>query len=459
MNKSSFAAFRTLKGRLILLSVGILALALVVAWFALSNLFEKHVEARIQSELTNHLNQLILSIKEDKPGKLSLKKPLSDPRFNQPFSGLYWQVTSKDGGLLKSRSLWDYKLDISKKVKNINGLQEYSIEGPDNSELFSMVQYVSLDAGSGEKFFLMIVSLDHREITKAVDNFSYDLALALGALAIILLITVLIQVFVGLAPLRKIKTELAQLQSGDRQNLDNSYPNEVLPVIKQINNFIKSQEIAAERGRARASDLAHGFKTPLSILTAEARKLESQGNTKSTQVLRQQIATMKQHVERELARAKLQSIQPQTSQKTNIRETIEKLVTTLDRLTDDHKTNWVIDIPSQLSAQIETGDFIEVCGNLLENAQKWSKSTIAISARKIRDDRVILEIEDDGPGVKDNQLEEILQRGKRLDETTNGTGLGLAIANDIMLAYNYSLEPYHAKQGGLGMRLFMTIKD
>ncbi len=459
MNKSTLSTFHTLKGRLILLSVGIFAIALVVAWFALSNLFEKHVEARIQSELTNHLNQLILSIKENKPGKLSLQKPLSDPRFNQPFSGLYWQVSSKDGGLLKSRSLWDFKLGVSNKIKTANGLQEYSINGPDDSELFSMVQYVSLDAGSGEKFFLMIVSLDHSEITKAVDNFSYDLALALGTLAIILLITVLIQVFVGLAPLRKIKTELAQLQSGERQNLDDSYPEEVLPVIKQINDFIKSQEIAAERGRARASDLAHGFKTPLSILTAEARRLEAQGNTHSTQILRQQITIMRQHVERELARAKLQSIQPQTSKKTNIKDTIEKLIATFERLTDERPINWIIDIPADLSIQMDSGDFVEVCGNLLENAQKWSKTSIAIYAKKIRNDRVVLEIEDDGPGVEDSQLEEILQRGKRLDETTNGTGLGLAIANDIMQAYHYSLEPYHAKRGGLGMRLFMTIKD
>ncbi len=105
---------------------------------------------------------------------------------------------------------------------------------------------------------------------------------------------------------------------------------------------------------------------------------------------------------------------------------------------------------------MESGDFQEVCGNLLENARKWAKSKINITARKTGPNRITLEIEDDGPGVEAEKLQHILQRGKRLDESTQGSGLGLAIANDIMAAYNFHLEPFPAKSGGLGIRLLLT---
>lgn len=448
-------SLRSLRARLVFLATGVLLVLLLIAWFALADLFEQHVERRIQAELTNHLNQLIVSLREPSPGKYELKKPLSDPRFAKPFSGLYWQVSDKDGVVLKSRSLWDFDLDEGPNSRSTNGLQEYSIVGPEQSDLFSVLQNVVLNAGSGEKHFLLTVSLDHIEINRAVADFSYDLGIALLALAIILIIAVLIQVSIGLLPLRQIQQELTELQQGKRKSLTNFYPTEIMPIIDEINDFVHSREISAERGRARAGDLAHGFKTPLSILSAQARRLEKAGQQESTTIIRQQIATMNQHVERELARAKLQSIQPGTSARTNILVDIDKLVATFMHMPSEHQINWNIDIPSGLNIQMDSGDFREVCGNLLENARKWAKSNVNISARENGQNRIILEIEDDGPGVEQDKLKEILQRGKRLDETVQGTGLGLAIASDIMNAYNFRLEAFSGKSGGLGIRLLM----
>ncbi len=456
MNNLLSLSHKSLRGRLVFLASGILLVSLVIAWYGLANLFEQHVEQRIQSELTNHLNQLIVSLKEPTPGKFELKKPLSDPRFRKPFSGLYWQVSDKNGVVLKSRSLWDFDLNEGPNSRSINGLQEYTIKGPQQSELFSVLQNVILDAGSGEKPLLLTVSLDHMEINNAVASFSYDLGFALLALAAVLIIAVLLQVFIGLLPLRQIQQELVELQQGKRQNLTSSYPNEIMPVVDEINDFLQSREISAERGRARAADLAHGFKTPLSILSAQARQLEKAGQQESTTIIRQQISTMNQHVERELARAKLQSIHPGTSARTNILDNINKLVATFKHLPSDTPFNWSLDIPPSFEVQMDSGDFKEVCGNLLENARKWAKANVNISARKSDKNNIILEIEDDGPGVEQSKMKEILQRGKRLDETVQGSGLGLAIANDIMSAYNFQLEPYANKAGGLGMRLLMV---
>ncbi len=449
----------SLRQRLVLLAGIVLLLAMAAAWYGLSNLFEQHVERRVQFELTNHLNQLIVSLQRDKNGEYRLKKPLSDPRFLQPFSGLYWQIIGKDGVVLKSRSLWDFTLDLDNVPRNINGLHEYTIAGPENHTLFSVVQNVRLDTGSGEKWYLMTVSLDHGEISRAVQAFARELALALALLATIFILALVVQVWIGLSPLKQMQREIRELQDGKRQKLTGTYPEEIAPVVREINEFITMQEISTERGRRRASDLAHGFKTPLTILAATARQLEEHGARDSAALLRQQITSMNQHVERELARAKIDITPHRLSQTIPVRTAIEKIIATLRHVPRERPVDWRLDIPSRLAVRMEQGDFTEICGNLLENAHKWARGTITVSARPGPDDTVIIEIGDDGPGVPEHQFELMLQRGKRLDETVQGNGLGLAIVNDIMAAYKYRLEPYHNRQGGLGMRLIMTAGD
>ena len=445
-----------MRRRLVFLAGIVLLLAMAAAWYGLSNLFEQHVERRVQFELTNHLNQLIVSLKHNGKGEYTLTKPLSDPRFLQPFSGLYWQIIGKEGVILKSRSLWDFNLDLDKVPRNINGLHEYTIAGPENSTLFSIVQNVRLDAGDGEKWYLMTVSLDHVEISRAVQSFSVDLSLALLLLAGIFILALVVQVWIGLSPLKQMEREIRELQDGKRQKLTGTYPEEIAPVVREINEFITMQELSTERGRRRAGDLAHGFKTPLTILAATARQLEEQGASRSASLLRQQIALMNHHVERELARAKIGIAPHRTSESTPVKPVIEKIIATLKHVPRERPIDWRLDAPVHLAVRMERGDLTEICGNLLENAHKWAHKAITVSARTGGDDTVIIEIEDDGPGVPREQFELMLQRGKRLDETVRGNGLGLAIVTDIMAAYKYRLEPYHNSRGGLGMRLNMA---
>ncbi|HFQ15898.1 MAG TPA: sensor histidine kinase, partial [Rhodobacteraceae bacterium] len=265
-----------------------------------------------------------------------------------------------------------------------------------------------------------------------------------------------VQVWIGLSPLKQMEREIRELQDGKRQKLTGTYPEEIAPVVREINEFITMQELSTERGRRRAGDLAHGFKTPLTILAATARQLEEQGASRSASLLRQQIALMNHHVERELARAKIGIAPHRTSESTPVKPVIEKIIATLKHVPRERPIDWRLDAPVHLAVRMERGDLTEICGNLLENAHKWARKAVTVSARTGGDDTVIIEIEDDGPGVPREQFELILQRGKRLDETVRGNGLGLAIVTDIMAAYKYRLEPYHNSRGGLGMRLNMA---
>ncbi len=445
----------SLRLRLILLASVVVLIAIAPAWLVLSSIFERHVESRITSELTDHLNQLIVNFREPKDGKPVLTRPLPDPGFNRPFSGTYWQISDKDGVLLKSRSLWDFNLRENHPVSELPKLHSHDLQGPEGSQLFSVIQNVTLDAGDGEKEYLIIVSLDHKEITRSVQDFSQDLLLMLSGLVLVFFIALWVQVSVGLRPFSQMKKELLELRQGRRQKLMESYPVEIKPVIQEINNFITSRELSAEYGRSRASDLAHGLKTPLAILTAESRRLVKQDQFESAEVLRQQISSMRRHVDHELARAKIQNIQHHRLKKAHVMSNVEKIISTLNNLPNMKRIEWRVDIPDDLHVMMESGDFMEVCGNLLENAQKWAKSKVDVRAHRAENGSVVLRIEDDGPGVSEDKFKTMLKRGRQLDETVSGSGLGLAIVSDMLSAYQYRMEPYQSAIGGLGMRLML----
>ena len=97
-------------------------------------------------------------------------------------------------------------------------------------------------------------------------------------------------------------------------------------------------------------------------------------------------------------------------------------------------------------------DLEEMLGNLMDNACKWANSKVVVSGGQ-QDMRLIINIDDDGPGIPEDQKESVLQRGRRLDETVPGSGLGLAIVIDLAHLYHGSLTLHKSEVGGLGARL------
>lgn len=410
--------------------------ALALAALGLVLLFEKHVERRIESELGVYLDQIIANLDRDGDGALVVADVLADPRFDQPLSGLYWQVRAKDA-VLRSRSLWDGDLPLPSDELTDGVVHRHRIIGPAGAELLALERSVRLPARLGNASVRAAVALDTREIAAATRAFAADLLPYLGVLAAVLIAAAYAQVTFGLSPLATIRKRLAGIREGNATRLGKAFPKEVQPLAAEVDALLEAREQEAERARSRAADLAHGLKTPLQVLAGDVARLRQKGEADIAAEIEQVATAMRRHVERELARARMKS--GVSTARANVREVIDRVLAVVMRTPDGARLAWTVECPPQLLARIDADDLAEAIGNLVDNAARHARRAVRVEARA-EDRRVKLLISDDGPGIPPERMSEVLARGGRLDESGTGAGLGLAIVQEIADAWAGRLE-------------------
>lgn len=445
----------SLKLRFLLAAALTIALALGLAGIALSTMFEHHVERRVVGELGTYLDQLAAGLEIGTDGVPTVDPELPEPRFEQPFSGLYWQVTENGTTIGSSRSLWDQSLAVPDLADLKTGESRHiTIPGPSGSPLYVLVKRLSVDAGSTSRVLTLSSGIDVAELHLIQRDFDTELAIMLGLLGAFLLLAAWLTVTLGLKPLSLLRQRLARVVDGTEKRLAGSFPAEVLPLVDELNGLLASQESSIARARARAGDLAHGLKTPLTILSGRASDLSAAGIGDAARDITEQVEAMRRHIERELARARVSHAR--APEPVTLAPLVEKVVKTMQRMPRGDEISWTREIEPGLSARIDAVDGAELLGNLLDNARKWTRSTIRIVGHQ-NGKGVELSLEDDGPGVPDEKLAVVLERGQRLDSTAQGTGLGLAIASDIVEAVGAEMALYRSELGGLGVRLTLPV--
>src|SRR5207248_1271657 len=230
---------------------------------------------------------------------------LADPRFSQPLSGLYWQIDADGKDVARSRSLWDEHLTVPTPPPGPADVHTHLLQGPAGVELFAAERLAYVDIGGKQQPLVLTVGLDRREITKTVGAFSRDLIASLAVLGAALVIAAWLQVSIGLRPLELIRGRLEAVRSGVARRLDGNFPLEVQPLADEVNGLLAAQEQQLVKARRRAGDLAHGLKTPITILGSIARELRRSGATRAAADVEEQVAALELHVERELARARM----------------------------------------------------------------------------------------------------------------------------------------------------------
>ncbi|MBJ6125618.1 sensor histidine kinase [Microvirga splendida] len=438
----------SLKLRLLATGTASIIFALVLAGLGLLLLFERHVERRMAAELGTHLNQLVSSLARTGDGTLEVGSPPAEPRFLQPLSGLYWQITEEpQGAVLRSRSLWDATLTLPPDVLAAGEVHRHTIPGPGGASLLAVERRIVLPASLGGGTIRAVVALDRAEVHAAGLDFASDLVPSLAFLAGILIAAAWIQVGVGLRPLDAVRRRLAQVRSGETARLGEAFPDEVRPLAAEVDHLLDEQEKAIARARARAADLAHGLKTPLTVLSADAEELRARGDADLADEIETITAGMRRHVERELVRART-GLRVRSGPLQPVRPMAEQVTGVLRRTPQGQKVSWQVDVADSLGVRMDTQDLTEILGNLAENAATWAAGAVRIEAR--RDGAAVcLRVEDDGPGVPEDRIDAVLARGGRLDETRPGTGLGLAIVGDLVEAYGGSLALRRSSLGGL----------
>lgn len=437
--------FRSLRLRLLIAGAISTAIALGLAGYGLTVLFERHVERRIDAELEVHLNQLTAHLERGPSGALVLATQPADPRFEVPLSGLYWQIVHEQNGtVLRSRSLWDAELELPAEAETDDAIHHHHIPGPGKTELYLLQRRVELPARVGGGTARIAVAWNAAEIATAVREFAFDLTPLLAILGALLLAAAWLQVTVGLRPLSAIRTRLAAVRSGKTQRMGSAFPDEVQPLAHEIDALIDARDAELARARTRAGDLAHGLRTPLQVLQAEIERLAHDGQATVALNLSTVTRAMQRTVERELARVRLASSR-RTSQ-ANVAAVIDQVVRVVQRTPSGERLDWIVEVPSDLTAPIDHDDLSEVIGNLVDNAARHARHAVSITGHGDAA-TISLTVTDDGPGIPEDQMQEVLRRGGRLDERGSGAGLGLAIASEIAESWGATLTLENAAPG------------
>jgi signal transduction histidine kinase len=425
--------------------------ALVVSGLGLEILFQRHVERRAADELRTDMRALLAGLQVDNAGVLTIARTPSDQRYSQAFSGLYWQIAHDGQVLEKSRSLWDEELTLPDDVLPAGRHHLHKIGGPRASTLLAVEKAIVVKRGVQEVVFRATVALDSSELALAVKAFRFELVLGLGSLGAALLAAFWAALSVGLAPLARLRKALGVLRSGDASRLVGAYPSEVQPLVDDLNELLAQQGRMVAKAQTRAANLAHGLKTPLTAISAMAEEFDQELQQDIAQELQSHVSTMQRHLEHELALAR--SAPDQTSARTIVlHEFIDRLVRTMQRLPRGDELQWTVTIDELLALKIDETTLGEIVGNILDNARKWARRSVHISAAK-RGHWIELEFSDDGPGVPQSERESIVRRGERLDENQPGSGLGLSIVADIVGELGGTIALSEAGLGGLGVRI------
>lgn len=441
--------FSSLRVRLIVGGILAILIALAFAGAGFVLLFERHVTRTLASDLDVHLKQLLAGIDVDARGNIVLTQSPADPRFADPLSGLYWLVSDDRGQLLGSRSLWDTTMTLPADQPASGEVHQHEIPGPGGARLLVTERVVSLTAGDRRVAVRLAVATDLARVSAAASAFAKDLAVALGLLGCVLAIATSIQIALGLRPLHALRHGIADIRAGRSRHLPAAVPAEVGPLVEEVNALIDLQAEEIVRSRSRAVDLAHGLKTPLAALTADAARLHEGGEHAIAQDIEAVAEAMSRHVDRELARARVRGRALRGAAiSTELKPLVDSLIATVARTPGGKRVTFEARIGENSRLPIDRTDLAEVLGNLVENAARHAAGLVRVTAQPGLVGPPIT-VEDDGKGLSSSQLPRALQRGIRLDERGEGAGLGLAIVQDVLDAYEWRLDLSGSELGGL----------
>lgn len=441
---------RSLRARFALVALLTALLAAVAVGAAVQGLFERHVERKLLDELDADLRFLARSLVVENGTAALRVQPLPDPRFQEPLSGLYWQVRNDaTGAVLRSPSLAGRDFTLQPDELRPGERHRHVVIGPEGSKLIVLERRIE---GPGAGAPIRVAAAVDRKVMAAANRaFVLDLLPTLASIAAGLLAAFALQGAIALWPIARARAALGALRAGRRERLGEALPSELQGLAEDFDALLATQREGTRRARERAADLAHGLRTPLALLGARARDLRARGDAATAEAIEAITTGMEARVARELARAQISGPSPRALP-TPLAPLVERVVRTLEGMTAEQGIAWRRTVPEALAARMEEGDLLELLGTLLENAAVWARSTVCVAA-VVEEGAVILLVEDDGPGIPEADRAAALARGGRLDPARSGTGLGLAIADDIAAAYGGALALEDGAAGGLRVRV------
>ncbi|MBK5438502.1 sensor histidine kinase [Pseudomonas sp. TH32] len=421
------------------LSLGLISVMVIVGLVLAQTslwLFEVGLQRYLESGLRNDSENLLVALVRGPTG-VQLDEQRLSPAYQRPFSGHYFRIDFGDTHW-RSRSLWDQELPQLPQA----GLKGNLQLGPEGQQLLVL--------RSDYKRFGQSISISvAQDYTPVRESFRLmrQIGLVLG-LAALLLILILQRVTVrrALRPLETARNQIAQLQQGQRSQLDTQVPVELEPLVAQINHLLAHTEDSLKRSRNALGNLGHALKTPLAVLLSVASSEQLKDHPQLSKLLREQLEQVQQRLNRELNRARLAG-ETLPGALFDCDGELPGLLATLNMIHGEHLDLSYRARPG-LQLPWDREDLLELLGNLLDNACKWADAEIVLSISETPEG-FRLAVEDDGPGIPESQRDQVFSRGTRLDEQTDGHGLGLGIVRDIVDVWGGVLLLQESELGGL----------
>ncbi|NWJ27715.1 HAMP domain-containing sensor histidine kinase [Rhizobium sp. RM] len=436
----------SIRVRFLLVSLVTVPLALSLASLFMISLFKANLERRLDAELSGHLNNIAASLQFSAEGHVERPSGFFDKRFTEAYGGLYWQIS--EGGAstaMRSQSLWDFTLAVPVETAGDGSVQRFSIPGPDNTMLTAQQRQIFVPSPGGLRSLLITVAADRQPLEDASRRFSFDILPYIAGLAIFLIGASVAQVVFGLKPLATLTTRLDRIRERRSGRLDGVLPVEFEPVEKAVDRLLDVQAQSLAKARARAGDLAHGLKTPLTVLANDALTLRQKGESEIADEIERLVILMRGHVDAELARSRIVIDAEMRQSDADIGKIVGQVVRTLKRTPAGETLDWRISVEeSSVEVPVDPHDLRELIGNILENAVKWASATVVVAWSDRR-----LTVADDGPGVPPDRIRQMTERGVRLDTDVPGSGFGLSIVKEICSVYGLTLSIENCQGSGL----------
>lgn len=423
-----------------LLSTGIVLLVfLIITATALDRAYYKSAHTALEERLLSQLYLLLAAADVDQDGNLSMPTRLLETRFSLPSSGLYAHITNQQGKVIW-KSLSTLSIRVPPPETLPPGEQRFHEETLHNERFYVLSYGIKWSLANKNVPLTFNIALDLNNFLRQVTSYRTTLWGWLGAMATLLLVSLLLTLRWGLRPLQQVSQELQNIDQGRASKIEGSYPVEIEQLTSNLNGLLNHQQQQQNRYRHALADLAHSLKTPLAVLRGN---LET---NKSSHENAEQIDRMDKIVAYQLQRASTAG--PAIAQQSiTLKPLINKITNALGKVYRDKQIDFETHIDDDTRLRMDEGDFMEFMGNLLDNAGKWCQQQVRIVVEPTAE-HVSITIEDDGAGIPPDVRPAILQRGQRADSKTPGQGIGLAVVVDIVTAYSGNLSVTDSELGG-----------
>ncbi|MCX7374395.1 MAG: sensor histidine kinase [Alphaproteobacteria bacterium] len=408
------------------------ALGLGITGFFVLRMAAEQIEEAADQRMVSLLDAIIAAAVLDPVRGPILARPVSEPEFERPLSGHYWQMTGPGGIVNTSRSLWDQRLPAARPD---GPARNEDIIGPRAEPLRLLERHVQLEARFGTPRFQTVtvqVAVTRVPTDEEIKRLRQGLILAFLGLGAALVGAVALLVVWALGPLKRTQEEVAEVRAGTREHVDVTAPAELAPLVNEIEALIEQNRATLDRARTHVGNLAHALKTPIAVLRNALER-------EDIAAARTQSAMLERLVQHHLRRARAGALAGSAGAEASPLVAAQTLATALRRLFGARGIDIAAKGQQAARVRADSQDLTEMLGNLMENACKWAKSRVEVRVRAARSGSITIEVEDDGPGLAEGQDAAALARGVRLDEAAPGSGLGLAIVVDLAGLYGGTL--------------------